>query len=197
MVTNPGGAGPRVGCLQVGTAIVAGGGYGGVRVRCAGARLVGWSFGRFRFRCLLFLLFGFVLVSLRRQPAFRTSRQGAFASSLPSPPVLPSARRRRRRRPSPISRVPCPASRVTRPASRLQAYRNSIVVGEDRHVSVWSLSKGQSPCLARASFCEHQRPIRRLELMGRWIVTCSGDYVIRLWDSRTGVCIRELGVSIV
>eukprot|EP00903_Cladosiphon_okamuranus_P020520 g18837.t1 len=77
----------------------------------------------------------------------------------------------------------------------LQAYRNSIVVGEDRHVSVWSLRKGQRPRLARASFCEHQRPIRRLELTGRWIVTCSGDYVIRLWDSKTGVCIRELGTK--
>lgn len=87
-------------------------------------------------------------------------------------------------------------SSAAAPASpRRQAYRNSIVVGEDRHVSVWSLCRGQRSRLTRASFCEHQRPIRRLELMGRWIVTCSGDYVIRLWDSKTGVCIRELGVS--
>lgn len=68
------------------------------------------------------------------------------------------------------------------------------MVGEDRHVSVWSLRKGQRPQLSRASFCEHQRPIRRLDVVGRWIVTCSGDYVIRLWDSKTGLCVRELGV---
>ncbi|CAM9376347.1 unnamed protein product, partial [Ectocarpus sp. 13 AM-2016] len=74
----------------------------------------------------------------------------------------------------------------------LQAYRDTIVVGEDRHVSVWSLRKGQRPRLARARFCEHQRPIRRLDMVGPWIVTCSGDYVIRLWDSRTGLCVREL-----
>ncbi|CAM9291264.1 unnamed protein product [Ectocarpus sp. 6 AP-2014] len=77
----------------------------------------------------------------------------------------------------------------------LQAYRDTIVVGEDRHVSVWSLRKGQRPRLARARFCEHQRPIRRLDMVGPWIVTCSGDYVIRLWDSRTGVCVRELGTK--
>ncbi|CAN0147974.1 unnamed protein product [Ectocarpus fasciculatus] len=77
----------------------------------------------------------------------------------------------------------------------LQAYRDTIVVGEDRHVSVWSLRKGQRPWLARARFCEHQRPIRRLDMVGPWIVTCSGDYVIRLWDSRTGLCVRELGTK--
>ncbi|CAM9580300.1 unnamed protein product, partial [Hapterophycus canaliculatus] len=77
----------------------------------------------------------------------------------------------------------------------LQAYRDSIVVGEDRHVSVWSLRKGKRPQLSRASFCEHQRPIRRLDVVGRWIVTCSGDYVIRLWDSKTGLCVRELGTK--
>ncbi|CAM9818720.1 unnamed protein product [Scytosiphon promiscuus] len=77
----------------------------------------------------------------------------------------------------------------------LQAYNDCIVVGEDRHVSVWSLREGQRPQLTRASFCEHQRPIRRLDVVGRWIVTCAGDYVIRLWDSKTGVCVRELGTK--
>lgn len=97
--------------------------------------------------------------------------------------------------PPPPSVAPRPPVPPPPPTSRGQAYRNSIVVGEDRHVSVWSLCKGQGPRLTRASFCEHQRPIRRLELMGRWIVTCSGDYVIRLWDFKTGGCIREIGVS--
>lgn len=28
-------------------------------------------------------------------------------------------------------------------------------------------------------------------------MTCSGDYVIRLWDSKTGQCVRKMGVSCV
>ena len=96
---------------------------------------------------------------------------------------------------APAYHAPSPQTFSLPPPSIRQAYRNSIVVGEDRHVSVWSLCKGQRPRLERACFCEHQRPIRRLELTGRWIVTCSGDYVIRLWDSKTGACIRDLGVS--
>lgn len=76
----------------------------------------------------------------------------------------------------------------------LQALGDTIVVGQDRHVAVWTLAKGQAAKLKQRSFCEHQRPVRRVEVVGRWIITCSGDYVMRLWDSRTGLCVRELEV---
>ncbi|CAN0000430.1 unnamed protein product, partial [Discosporangium mesarthrocarpum] len=76
----------------------------------------------------------------------------------------------------------------------LQAYGNTVVVGLDRRVMVWSLTSGERPAL-RFTYCYHQRPVRQLQVVGPWLFTCSGDYMIRVWDIRDGSCIREVEVS--
>ncbi|CAM9194979.1 unnamed protein product [Choristocarpus tenellus] len=75
--------------------------------------------------------------------------------------------------------------------SCLQAYESTVVVGLDRRVVVWSLVNGERPVL-RFNYCHHQRPVRQLQVVGRWLFTCSGDYVIRVWDIQTGKCIRDI-----
>lgn len=71
------------------------------------------------------------------------------------------------------------------------------MAGEDRHVHVWKVRKGKPPELHKRGLCEHQRPVRKIDVVGRWIITCSGDYVVRLWDADTGACVRETEVTIV
>jgi WD40 repeat protein len=71
---------------------------------------------------------------------------------------------------------------------KLKVGRRSAVAGEDQvdQVLVSCESKQIN------EFALHQRPIRWLQVVGRVVVTCSGDYVLRFWDQDSGDCIRNV-----